>query len=435
MKKVLIVSPYFPPANTADSQRVRMSLPYFEKFGWVAEVVAVDEQYIDALKDPLLLQSIPAAIKIHRVQAFSKKWTSKFGLGSLALRSLWYYLKKVNQLLKTEDFDLVYFSTTQFPVCILGAYWKRKFNIPYVIDMQDPWHTDYYQNKPKSQRPKKYWFSYRLNKYLEPLALKNADGLISVSQAYIDTLFQRYPLIIDKPNEVITFGAFQPDFSIAQKKQTELKLVFPQKENYLNLVYIGRGGEDMRNSLALLFGAFKQGINQLPQLFENIKLYFIGTSYAPAGQGTLTVAPIAEKFGLSAYVTEYTDRIGFYQSINNLQHADGLVIIGSDQAAYTASKLYPYILTKKNLLGIFNAESSAAKIIHKCNAGHLITLNQTPKMAFETFKFFIEDILSHRTPQTKWSAFTPYTASYLTERQVNVFERVTQQFGKLVNQK
>lgn len=434
MKKVLIISPYFSPANTADSQRVRMSLPYFEKFGWDAEVVAVDEQYVDSLKDSLLLQSIPATIKIHRIKAYSKKWTAKFGLGSLALRSLWYYLKKVNQLLSAQNFDLIYFSTTQFPVCILGAYWKKKFNIPYIIDMQDPWHTDYYKDKPRSQRPKKYWFSYRLNKYLEPIALKHADGLISVSKAYIDVLHQRYPLLIDKPNEVITFGAFEADFRIAKKNHTKLKLTFPHTESNLNLVYIGRGGEDMRSSLELLFGAFKQGLDQLPQLFERIKIYFIGTSYAPAGKGILTIAPVAEKFGISSYVTEYTDRIGFYQSINNLHHADGLIIIGSEQAAYTASKVYPYILSEKNLLGIFNAESSAGKVILQCNAGHLITLNQSPMEAFETFKNYIEDILSHKKPQTDWSAFQPYTANYLTKSQVDIFEKVIQKFSRVANQ-
>ena len=94
-----------------------------------------------------------AGIKIHQVKAFNKKWTSKFGLGSIALRSLWFYRKKVNQLLKKGHFDLIYFSTTQFPVCILGASWKKRFQIPYVIDMQDPWFSDYYENKPKEQRP------------------------------------------------------------------------------------------------------------------------------------------------------------------------------------------------------------------------------------------------------------------------------------------
>ena len=78
-------------------QRARMSLPYFAEFGWDAEVVTVDEKHADIAKDDLLLQSVPAYIKIHTVKAFNKKWTSKIGLGSIALRSLWIYRQNVNR--------------------------------------------------------------------------------------------------------------------------------------------------------------------------------------------------------------------------------------------------------------------------------------------------------------------------------------------------
>src|SRR5690349_13954411 len=100
-------------------QRIRMSLPYFKQYGWEAEIVTVDPKYSDMQKDDLLTQSIPDDIKLHLVKAFSKKWTSKIGLGSIALRSIGSYMLKVNQLLKNQRFDLIYFSTTQFPVCIL----------------------------------------------------------------------------------------------------------------------------------------------------------------------------------------------------------------------------------------------------------------------------------------------------------------------------
>src|ERR1700744_6566545 len=132
-------------------QRIRMSLPWFNQFGWEAEVVTVDPKYSAMPKDDLLMQAVPEGLVIHYVKAFDKSWTSNLGFGSIALRSLWFYRKKVNQLLKTSHFDLVYFSTTQFPVCILGAYWKKRFGIPYFIDMQDPWHSDYYRDKPKEE--------------------------------------------------------------------------------------------------------------------------------------------------------------------------------------------------------------------------------------------------------------------------------------------
>jgi hypothetical protein len=405
-------------------QRVRMSLPYFKELGWDAEVVIVDSNYIDAVKDDLLLESIPESIVIHKVKAFSKKITSKIGLGSLALRSILYYKKKVDQLLLSKKFDLIYFSTTQFPVCILGAYWKKKHGIPYVIDMQDPWHSDYYKNKPKAERPKKYWISYRLNKYFEPIAMKNVDGLISVSKAYIDTLKQRYPQLQHIPSEVITFGAFDVDFKIAAKYANQLNIVFDRFHERINLVYIGRGGYDMRESLQILFECFKSGLKNDNNFFKKIHFNFIGTSYAPNGTGIQTIKPIAEEFGLANYVTEFTDRIGFFQSIRNLQAADGLIIIGSNDSSYTASKIFPYILTHRPTLAILHPESSAGAILKACNAGELITLQDDIAASEVVFKKFIEQIIHNRPIEINFEVFAPYTSAYLTKMQTDLFDKV-----------
>lgn len=404
-------------------QRVRMSLPYLESFGWDAEVVAVEDKYIDTIKDPLLLKSIPGKIKVHRVKALSKKWTSKFGLGSLALRSMWFYLKKVNDLLKKEKFDLIYFSTTAFSICILGRYWKKRYGVPYIIDMQDPWHTEYYQTKPKNQRPKKHWFSYHLNKYLEPIAMKKADGLISVSENYIEDLKQRYSELKTKPCAVITFGACQEDFKIAEENDSELDLAFKMKDGQVNLIYIGRGGYDMKPALHTLFSLFKKGLVEKPQLFAPIHMHFIGTSYA-SKNGTPTILPVATEYQITPHVTEYTNRIGFYQSLKNLQQADGLFIIGSNQVAYTASKIYPYILSKKPLLTILHPKSSATQIVANCHAGHFIGINDINENTFKILCSFLEHINKQITPATNWEAFKSYTASCMTKRQVELFNQV-----------
>ncbi len=423
-KRVLIISPHFPPVNSADMHRVRMSLPYFIEFGWEVEVVMVDDKLVDIIADPLLLESIPKHIQVHKVKALQKKWTSKVGLGSLALRSLWFYRKKVKELLKIRKYDLIYFSTTEFPVCILGAYWKNKFKIPYVIDMQDPWHSDYYQNKPKSERPKKYWFSYRLHKFLEPIAMKNVDGIVTVSEKYVNTLKERYANLSNVPFKVITFGANELDFKIAQINDEHLELYLNTENKQTNLVYVGRGGYDMRDAIEILFIDFKSGLKNEPKLFENIHFYFIGTSYAPNGKGIATISTIAEKLGISKYVTEQTDRIGFYESIKQLIAADGLFIIGSNDSSYTASKLYPYILAKKQLLGIFNGESSAAQILQDCQAGDLITFDQTQDQTYKTFYNFINKIIIKTPISTNFEAFEPYTAKYLTKCQVQLFNEV-----------
>ncbi|HEY4198218.1 MAG TPA: glycosyltransferase [Mucilaginibacter sp.] len=427
-KRLLIISPYFPPTNAADMQRVRMSLPYFEEYGWNAEVVTVDEKYSDQVKDELLIQSVPGYIKVHKVKAFEKTWTSKFGLGSIALRSLWFFMQTVNQLLKKGKYDLIYFSTTQFPVCVLGSHWKRRFNIPYVIDMQDPWHSDYYQDKPKEQQPPKYWFSYRLNKYLEPIAMKQVDGLIGVSESYINNLKARYPEIRKIPQSTITFGAFEPDIKIAEDNQQQFTSLL--QPGFINIVYTGRGGTDMHKAISPVFETIKTGLVDQPELFDKLKFYFIGTSYAPKGEGVPTILPLAKKYGVDGNVIEVTGRISYYHSLVTLQQADALFIPGSDDPQYTASKIYPYLLMQKPLLAIFNRNSNAVEVLNKCAENATV-------LTFGEGAANIMDGLSKILTQWANGIFSPikllkqfenYSASNLTGKQVELFNQAINYF-------
>jgi ribosomal protein S17E len=423
LNRVLIISPYFAPTNAADMQRIRMSLPYFNQFGWEAEVVAVDPVYADLPTDKLLTQSIPSDLKVHYVKALDKKITSKLGLGSIALRSLYFYRSKVNQLLKEKEYHLIYFSTTQFPVCILGAYWQKQFGVPYVIDMQDPWHSDYYKKKPKHQQPPKYWFSYRLNKFLEPRALKKANGLISVSAKYINDLKIRYPEIKNIPTTIIPFGAFDADIKIAQDNEE----TFPDilTKGFKNIVCVGRGGLDMHAAIAPLFEAVARGLTVHPQLFKNLRLYFIGTSYAPDGQGIPTIVPLAKQWKIDQNVIEITNRISYYHTLSILNKADALFIPGSDDPGYTPSKLYPYLLTKKPLLAVVHSNSPANKILQEYQAKFIYNYDSNSEVVNEITNF-LTDVLNEKISNQTYNteALEKYSAQNLTNEQCKLFNKV-----------
>jgi hypothetical protein len=421
VKKLLIISPYFPPVNGADMQRIRMSLPYFAANGWEAEVIMVDEQYSDLPMDELLLQSIPVKVKVHKVKALKKSITSKLGLGSIALRSLWFYRQKIKELLKTQSYDLIYFSTTQFPVCILGAYFKKRYDIPYVIDMQDPWFSDYYEDKPKAKRPPKYWFSYRLNKYLEPVAMNHVDGLVSVSAHYISDLKNRYLAIQGIPSATITFGAFEPDMQIAEQNRNAFDNLLDSK--YTNIVYIGRGGADMHRAVTPLLKGLKAGLDKGNEAFKLLRLYFIGTSYAPNGLGKPSILPLARQLGVAENVIEITDRISYYHTLITLQQADGLFIPGSDDPKYTASKIYPYLLTKKPLLGIFNKASSAMNIMKEYGVKSVYDYDTVTDVNISTFLLSLinGDV---EPPKYNPEAVKKYSARQMTIHQCKLFDSV-----------
>ena len=388
-----------------------MSLPYYGEFGYEAEVVNVHSKHSLFIKEPKLQESIPHEVKFHTVDAFSIKWTSKIGLGSIALRSLYFYFFKVNSLLKSQKYDLIFFSTNQFPLTVLGKYWKAKFGVPYVIDFQDPWHTDYYRDKPVKQQPKKYFISYYLNKILEPIAVKSCDGLIAVSKDYITDLKQRYTDIANIPASVITFGYSEIDFQLAKSIKT--KPVLQSKK--LKLTYIGVLGSMMELSLNLFFRNIQENRN----FKENFHLELKGTSYA--NQLTKTATPIAEKYKITN-IEEDPNRIGAIEVLSELNACDGLIIFGTDDEAYTASKLYPYLQVGKPILAIFHPKSHAFKLLKEISDANLISLYDDDIAVEDQLNSFLENVSSNKGIKINQSKFKEFSAENLTQKQCELFD-------------
>lgn len=255
--------------------------------------------------------------------------------------------------------------------------------------------------------------------------MRHVDGLISVATAYIDTLKARYPRICGLPCATITFGAFEQDFRVAAAYPSWQQPPFEAASDSTNLVYIGRAGYDMQQAIALLFTAFKRGLNAEPSIFSSIKFFFIGTSYAPKGEGTKTVYPIAVSQGVEDHVVELTDRIGFYDSLHFLQQADALFIPGSAAPEYTASKIYPYILSRKPLLAIFHENSSAFQILTDCNAGTVVKNDSSEESVCKIYDFLRRSSLGlNQQAEINWEQFEQFTAASMTKRQCELFDQV-----------
>jgi hypothetical protein len=356
-----------------------MCLPYYKKLGWNPVIITVKENYIDCYTDNLLTKTFPTNIEIHKVDALPVKTTRKFGLGSLSIRSFFQIMKKGNQLLKRGDIDLIFFSTTAFHVLRLGPYWKKKFGIPFVVDIQDPWRNDYYLDKPKNQRPPKFYLNYLIDKKLETSTIPKASGIISVSNGYIEMFKNRYPEIHQNKYLLLPFCSSSIDFDIANEYVTHhLSYNLLNPKNY-NILYIGRGGFDLNFAIEIIFTAFKNLKERDAHKFNNVKFIFAGTSYAPEGKGCKTIEPIAEKLGIKYWVIEMTDRIPYFEVLSLLPKANLLFVPGSIDTSYTASKIYPYILSKKPILSIFNEKSSVVSIIKKSKSGVVIEFGETTK--------------------------------------------------------
>lgn len=427
MKSILIISPQFPPVNSADMHRVRQGLPYLEEMGWEPVVLAVDPEYASTYSiDQGLLQTIPADVEVYRVKAFREKTTRRFGLGSLGMRCAWQVYRMGCRLMRQRRFDLVFFSTTAFPVMALGPIWKRQFGVPFILDIQDPWRNDFYLSKPPKERPPKFFFAYRLDKYLEAYTVPKADGIISVSKAYCDTFLERYPGLAQVQCSVIPFGAALADLDVLSRLSLQPTCVqFNKKE--INVVYAGRGGFDLRFALEVIFGAFSAGLKSRPDLFGRVRCWFAGTSYASPGKGKKTITPVAEAFGVSERVTEITDRLPYFETLALLQAADILMVPGSTDITYTASKIYPYVMLRKPLLALFYQGSSVVPFLQHNDFGYVLPFDHQKNQPANYFSMFLKawtDVLERGQALPDMNRFRPFTARERTREQVNFFESV-----------
>ncbi len=404
-----------------------MSLPFFREFGWQPSVLAVEPARQEEPREQALLASVPPDVPIAYVNALSTRWTRKVGVGNLALRALPWLYGAGARLLRARRHDLVYFSTTMFPAMTLGRVWKRRFAVPYVVDMQDPWLSTYYEEHPIARRPPKYRVAHALDRVLEPWTMKDVDGIVAVSQAYIDTLRSRYPRIDPECCATLPFGASQQDFALLNSVPAN-NAVYSPGDGCLHGVYVGRGGDDMRTALEIVFRALGEGRCERRGLFGRVRLHFVGTDYAVGARARRTVMPVAERAGVADVVTEQTARVGYFDGLRLLHDADFLVVVGSDDPQYSASKIYPYVLAKRPIIAVLHQESGAVPILRRLGAAAVVTfgdgqLVSTAASLARTEWGRMLDRLPY-VPDTHWSEFEPFTAREMTRRQCELFDTV-----------
>ena len=425
MKRVLIVSPSFPPTSTADLHRVRASLPHFAEFGWSPYVLAIRPEDHGGLTEPELRATVPD-VPVTRTRALPAGLTRLLGIGNPGLRALGHLYAAGAGLIKRESIDLVYFSTTMFPVTILGRIWKARFGTPYVVDFQDPWRTDY-RGAARPRGPKAA-FARTMHGMLEPLTMRKVDGVVAVSAAYVHSLVERYPWLEERECAVIPFGASARDLDVA-RAATWASPLFDRDDGRIHGVAVGRGGRDMAAACELLFGALRS-LDAQSRGMRPVHLWFVGTDYAAGSRGKETVAPVARAFGLGSMVTESPARVPYLEGLRLLEAGHFTVILGSDDAAYSPSKVYPCLLAGRPFVAVLHASSPVVPLLQNAGTGIVATfqpggdlISTREDLAKELARLIANAPQDVRVPSHILDSFSPRE---LTRRQCAVFDRALQ---------
>jgi len=370
-RRVLIVSPHFPPVNAPDMQRVRMALPYLRANGWEPVVLAAAPEMVEgAVLEPLLEETYPADVRIVRARGIPPSASRWAGVGGLWLRCGGAMRAAGERLLRREKFDLVFFSTTQFDAFALGPRWRSRFGVPYVLDYQDPWVNPYYAatRTPPPGGRLKFAYSQWKARRREPAALRDASGVIAVSGAYGASLARSHPWFDASGVRLLPFGASERDLDTARGHAPADPLV-PFGDGHIHHVYTGRCGPDMSISLTIVFRAFRRFLAARPAEAERVRFHFIGTDYAPRPLGRNWAAPVAQAEGVGAYVAEHCYRVPYFEALHYLTRADALLAVGSNDPTYSASKIFPYVLARRPMLAVFSAAGPVTAIAAELKIG------------------------------------------------------------------
>lgn len=427
MKKVLIISPHFPPVNAPDMQRVRLALPYLRDLGWEPVVLAVEPESVEgAVIDPLLERTYPADTRVIRVKGLSPRRTRWAGIGSLWWRCGAALRRAGDELLAREKFDLVFFSTTQFDAFTLGPRWKKRFGLPFVLDYQDPWVNDYYREtrtRPPGG-PLKFWFSQFNARRREPAVLRDAAGIVSVSAAYGPSLQKRYPWFSADAVRTIPFGASVKDLELARDHRPAAGLI-PFGDGHFHQVYAGRCGPDMTIALTILFRAFKKFIASHPEEAAKYRFHFIGTDYAPPPLGRYWALPIAESEGVSDHVAEHCYRVPYFDAFYYLTHADALIVVGSNDPTYSASKIFPYLFARRPIITIAHEKSLMLPLALGQGIASTYSFtaeSRVEKLANQVYTEWFAEGGCRKLHRDNLRLLSPHTAANMTAALVKTFE-------------
>lgn len=366
-RRVLMVSPHFPPDSSAGAHRARLLAPHLPAHGWHPTVVSVDPRDYEGRLDLDLAALVPPSLRVVRSRAWPARWTRVLGVGDLGLRALVGLGRTCRTLLRSERFDALFITIYPTYPALLGPTLKRRFGLAFVLDYQDPWVGEWGRTVGGARNggpDLKSRLARAVARRLEPRAVRAADAITAVSAETYEQVRRRHPELASTPCAVIPLGGEPADFEHARRRWHPNRY-FDPGDGRLHLCHVGTllpmGFETLR--AALMAVALLR--DRRPDLYARLQLHFFGTSNQTDPGARLRVLPVARELGVGEHVFEVAPRIDYLDALTVQTQATGILMMGSSERHYTASRLYPALLAGRPILALYHAESSVVDVLRR----------------------------------------------------------------------
>jgi putative hemolysin len=367
MRRIALVTAYFPPSNLVGVHRARIWAQHLPEFGWAPTVVTAHWKYYQEPLDWTLLDLVPEDVRVIRTKALGLGFAKI--IGNMALRSLWWTTQELVRLAQCNELDFIHIIVPDHYSALLGRLVHRSNCVPYGIDYMDPWVHASPGEKPFLS---KAWFSCALSYYLEPWATKSARLITGVSQASYEGVLRRNPTL---NGNVVTaevpMANPASDYCALSKGYTPSIKLFDPNDGLIHIIYAGAIPANFKDSLECFLAALRKCIDEAV-FSKDVRVYLIGTGTPSHGTDANRVDTLITALSLKNHVTEYPSRIGYLDVLWHLRAATAVLVLGSTERHYTPSKLYQAVQTNNPVLALVPHDGRAAEILTSSGNGIVV---------------------------------------------------------------
>jgi glycosyltransferase involved in cell wall biosynthesis len=366
-RRVLMVSPHFPPDTSAGTHRVRLFASYLHEFGWEPTVLSVDPSGYEGRLDPDLAGIVPDRVRVVRTRAWSAGVTRRLGIGDLGLRALTGLWRASERLMTTERFDALFITIYPTYPAVLGPILKRRHHVPFVLDYQDPWVSAWgleVGSGPNGTPDARSRITRALAQQLEPRVVRAADALTAVSARTYEDVLARVPDARPRACAAIPLGFDEGDLE-ALHRAPRSNTWFDEGDGRVHVCYVGtvlpKGVDVLRTVLA----ALARLRTRAPRVYAQLRIHFVGTSNQRTAAADPRVLAAAREAGVDDIVTEAPPRLDYLDALNVQTRADALLLLGSSEPHYTPSKVFPALLARRPILAFYHSASSVLDVLRQ----------------------------------------------------------------------
>ncbi|MCD6441460.1 MAG: glycosyltransferase family 4 protein, partial [Candidatus Marinimicrobia bacterium] len=383
LKKVLIITYYWPPAGGPGVQRVLKFAKYLPEFGWQPIILTVKNGEYPAI-DISLQKEIPANCKVYNTFSLEPNFVYKkfTGMGSdekiptavlAAENTNWkkrlanwirlnlfipdakigwipFAVRKGKKIIKAEKPDIIFSSSPPPTVHLIARKLAKWSRIKWVADFRDPW-TDihYYENQNRNKVVKQF------DSYLERAVLRNADKISCISRLDIEEDFAKKT----DPEKCVNIanGYDEADF-------LNIKTGVTKSKKFI-ILHIGAVGKE-RNPLNLFKAICKLADGKIitPEIFT---LRFIGH-----------VDELVLQSIKSENIEPFVDFIAYLphsEALAQTIFADVMLLLvtqSEKNRRILPGKTFEYMRTGKPILALGPESGEVARILKETGSGYMI---------------------------------------------------------------